>query len=99
MSASPSELPRGSSVGRYVLFDSLGTGAMGRVYAGYDPELDRKIALKMLRPDIAGPGEEFQIRLLREAQALARIEHPNVVTIHDVGEARLLKKEWCGRSE
>jgi serine/threonine protein kinase len=58
---------------------------MGVVYAAYDPELDRKVALKLLR---AGAGDVAAIgrsRLLREAQALARLAHPNVVAIHDVG--------------
>ncbi|MCA9691937.1 MAG: protein kinase, partial [Myxococcales bacterium] len=56
---------------------------MGIVYAAYDRELDRKIALKLLLD--AGRGPEAHDRLLREAQALARISHPNVVSVHEVG--------------
>ncbi len=59
---------------------------MGVVYSAIDPELDRKIALKVLRPvRRALKGSVAQARLLREAQAMARISHPNVVTVHDVG--------------
>jgi eukaryotic-like serine/threonine-protein kinase len=61
---------------------------MGLVYAAYDPELDRKIALKLLLPALEGSNDvstEGRTRLLREAQALARLQHPNVIAIHDVG--------------
>lgn len=54
---------------------------MGVVYAAYDPELDRKIAVKVLAATSSGDNQ----RLLREAQAMARLKHPNVVAIHDVG--------------
>jgi tetratricopeptide (TPR) repeat protein len=83
----PLVLARGTAVGRYLLLDRLGTGGMGVVYAAYDPELDRRIALKLLSPD--GPhgasSPEGQLRLQREARALARLSHPNVVTVYDVG--------------
>jgi tetratricopeptide (TPR) repeat protein len=60
---------------------------MGVVYSAYDPELDRKIALKLLRPDVVGqePIETLRARILREAQAMARLQHPNVLAVHDVG--------------
>ena len=75
-------LTRGTSVGRYLLLEPLGEGGMGVVYSGYDPELDRQIAIKLLKVhDGAGSRE----RLLGEAQALARLSHPNVVAVHDVG--------------
>jgi hypothetical protein len=76
-------LPRGSSVGRYVVLGRLGAGGMGVVYAAYDPELDRRVALKLVLPGIAG--SEGRTRMLREAQALAKLSHPNIVTVHDVG--------------
>ncbi|HEY2514739.1 MAG TPA: serine/threonine-protein kinase [Polyangiaceae bacterium] len=87
-SAPPTDvLPRGTSVGRYVIIDTLGQGGMGVVYAAYDTQLDRKIAIKVLRPEFLGGADttEIEARLLREAQAMARLTHPNVVAIHDVG--------------
>jgi tetratricopeptide (TPR) repeat protein len=77
-------LDRGRSVGRYIVLDVLGAGGMGIVYSAYDPELDRKIALKLLRGD-SPDNDDLQRRLLREAQAMARLSHPNVVTVFDVG--------------
>jgi serine/threonine protein kinase/tetratricopeptide (TPR) repeat protein len=78
-------LERGTHVERYVILKSVGKGGMGVVYAAYDPELDRKVALKLLLPNQEGPEEVGRARLLREAQAMARISHPNVITVHDVG--------------
>jgi tetratricopeptide (TPR) repeat protein len=79
-------LSRGATLARYVVLERIGHGAMGVVYAAYDPELDRQVALKLLRPRGRQP-EELRRRLLREAQALARLSHPNVVAVHDVGTA------------
>ncbi|MBK7824026.1 serine/threonine-protein kinase [Nannocystis sp.] len=74
------EQPR---VGRYTVLRKLGAGGMGVVYAAFDESLDRKVAIKVLRDRQGDP--EGQGRLLREAQALARLSHPNVVGVHDVG--------------
>ena len=84
---SPQSLDRGASIGRYVVLEYLGGGGMGVVYAAYDPELDRKIALKLLRAEVYADQarDEAQQRLLREAQALAKLSHPNVVGVHDLG--------------
>lgn len=79
-------LARGAKLGRYVVLHGLGGGGMGRVYAAYDPELDRSIALKVLRPDRMMRGDDAE-RLRREAQAIARLDHPNVVSVFDVGVA------------
>jgi tetratricopeptide (TPR) repeat protein len=76
---------RGDVVGRYLVLDKVGSGGMGIVYAAYDPELDRKIALKLIRPGVRGRAEVARARLLREAQALARLSHPAVIAVHDVG--------------
>jgi tetratricopeptide (TPR) repeat protein len=79
------ELPPHSQVGRYILLKRLGDGGMGVVYSAYDPDLERKVALKLLRPDAQADSEEARARLLREAQAMARLSHPNIVPIFDVG--------------
>jgi tetratricopeptide (TPR) repeat protein/tRNA A-37 threonylcarbamoyl transferase component Bud32 len=76
-------LVRGAEVGRYVVIDLVGQGAMGQVYAAYDPVLDRKVALKLLHPLIEGA--DARDRLLREAKALAKVSHPNLVGVHDAG--------------
>jgi tetratricopeptide (TPR) repeat protein/predicted Ser/Thr protein kinase len=76
--------PIGSRMGRYVVLSTLGMGAMGVVLAAYDPDLDRKAALKLMRPR-GSRTAVAQARLAREAQALAKLNHPNVVTIYDVG--------------
>lgn len=68
-------------VGRYRVGDELGAGGMGSVYRARDPKLDREVAVKLLHHQ----GTSSQ-RLLREARAVARIQHPNVVAVHDVGE-------------
>jgi tetratricopeptide (TPR) repeat protein/predicted Ser/Thr protein kinase len=80
-------LERGATLGRYVVLHRLGGGGMGVVYTAYDPELDRRVAVKLLRPDAASgvTASEGRTRLLREAQALARLSHPNVVAVHDAG--------------
>ncbi|QRN94362.1 tetratricopeptide repeat protein [Archangium violaceum] len=80
----PPLLSPGSTVSRYVVRERIGSGAMGVVYAADDPELGRRVALKVLRPE-GHHRQELQQRLLREAQALARLSHPNVVTLYDVG--------------
>lgn len=75
-------------IGRFVVLELVGQGGMGRVYAAYDPQLERKVALKILR---APPGGSVDPRARsqtqREAKALARLSHPNVVTVFEVGEA------------
>jgi len=77
-------IDRGETVGRFVLIGLLGRGGMGEVYAAYDPELDRKVAVKILR----GRSSDGEARLLREAQAIAKLQHPNVVVVYDVGSFR-----------
>ena len=83
----PDVLPRGATIGRYVVLGLVGRGGMGDVYAAYDPELDRKIAVKLLRarPSAGQSTSEGRTRLLREAQAIAKLSHGNVVVVYDVG--------------
>ncbi len=80
----PMQLERGRTIGRYVVLYELGSGGMGVVYAAYDPELDRKIALKLLHAD--STSTRGRQRLMREAKAIAKLSHLNVVTVHDVGQ-------------
>ncbi|HTA18067.1 MAG TPA: tetratricopeptide repeat protein [Polyangia bacterium] len=75
-------------IGRYIVLGLLGKGGMGVVYSAYDPELDRKVALKLLRVVHRKKGEDLdakRMRLLREAKAIARLSHPSVVVVYDVG--------------
>jgi len=78
------DLAVGTPIGRYIITGWLGSGGMGRVYAAYDPQLDRKVALKLLRSG-SGADAEKCARLVREAQAVAQLSHPNVVAVHDAG--------------
>jgi tetratricopeptide (TPR) repeat protein len=86
----------GDAIGRYAVLGPIGAGGMGVVYAAYDPELDRRVALKILRGTARGrwshprspPAHgdpEARARLVREAQAMARVPHANVVTVFDAG--------------
>ncbi len=80
-------LPAGSTLGRYVIENLAGEGGMGVVYVAHDPELDRQVALKVLHPSHRDDGDDAvkHKRLLREARALAKLAHPNVVAVYDVG--------------
>jgi tetratricopeptide (TPR) repeat protein len=80
-------LQRGTSIGRYVVLERIGAGNMGVVYRAYDPELDRRVALKLVvvRGSFKRRAAEVKARLMREAQALARVGHPNVIQVYDVG--------------
>ncbi|MEZ4449827.1 MAG: protein kinase [Nannocystaceae bacterium] len=80
--AAPFQLP--PRIDRYVLLRQLGAGGMGSVYLAYDEALSRKVAIKLLNPQVR-ESESVRLRMEREAQALAQISHPNVVQIHDVG--------------
>ena len=74
-------------IGRYEIEETLGRGAMGVVYLARDPLIDRQVALKTLRVDLdAEHVDEFRERFVREARAAGRLNHPGIVTVHDVGE-------------
>ncbi|MEM6992042.1 MAG: serine/threonine-protein kinase [Myxococcota bacterium] len=78
-----STLVEGTHMGRYVIERPLGWGTMGTVYVAYDPDLDRRVALKLLR---GGTSRDRRRALLGEARALAKLTHPNVVAVYDVGQ-------------
>ena len=77
------DIEYGTKIGKFVVVGELGSGGMGVVYAAHDRELDRRVALKVMR---ASSGtDEDRMRMLREGQAMARITHPNVITVFEVG--------------
>jgi tRNA A-37 threonylcarbamoyl transferase component Bud32 len=80
-------LDPGARVGRYVVERRIGRGAMGTVYAANDPDLNRRVAVKLLRAGALSDAarQRTRARLLREAQAMARLSHPEVITVYDVG--------------
>jgi tetratricopeptide (TPR) repeat protein len=78
------QLTPGAQVGRYHVLGAIGRGGMGEVYAAYHPDLDRRIALKVVYAAGAG-GSEHAVRLLREARAIARLSHPHVIQVYDAG--------------
>jgi tetratricopeptide (TPR) repeat protein len=78
-------LAAGTVVGRYTVLGLVGRGGMGEVYAAYDPGLDRRIALKLMSAQGTAKDDNAQDRRTREAQAIAKLSHPNVVIVHDVG--------------
>ncbi len=79
----PEAAPR---IDHFFLHQRIGSGGMGVVYAGYDPRLEPRVAIKILHGMHAGARRTEQELMLREARALARLQHPNVVTVHHVGE-------------
>jgi eukaryotic-like serine/threonine-protein kinase len=82
-SSADAAIERGQNIDRFVVIGLVGRGGMGEVYAAYDPDLDRKVAIKLLRS--RGDKTEGRTRLLREAQAIAKLQHPNVVVVYEVG--------------
>jgi predicted Ser/Thr protein kinase/tetratricopeptide (TPR) repeat protein len=73
------------SIGRYQVIRRMATGGMGALYLARDPDLDRLVAIKLVKDDL-GEDHELRARFAREARAVARLRHPNIVTIFDVGE-------------
>lgn len=82
-----SSVRRGAILGRYTVLEAIGSGGMGNVFAAWDPELHRRVAIKVLHGDLmqSEARQRAQERLRQEAQAAARLAHPNVVAIYDVG--------------
>jgi serine/threonine-protein kinase len=87
MGAAPRTLPE--RIGRYEIRELVGQGAMGRVLLGHDPVLDRDVAVKLLRDDLKILPEQRQTlfeRMQHEARASARVSHPNIIVLHDMGD-------------
>ena len=79
--------PMPTRIGRFVIVRKLGEGGMGVVFDAFDPELERRVAIKLLRAAMRHDrNSQGEARLLREAQTMARLSHPNVVQIYEVGE-------------
>jgi serine/threonine-protein kinase len=75
-------------LGRFEIIGEIGAGAMGKIYEGFDPTINRRVAIKTIRTDIAAiGGERLRQRFLREAQAAGTLNHPNIVTIYQADEA------------
>ncbi|HWB81430.1 MAG TPA: serine/threonine-protein kinase, partial [Nannocystaceae bacterium] len=93
--ADTSSAPVGSTLGRYLVIEELGRGGMGVVLRAYDPKLQREVALKYLRPDLGG--DDLKLGLVHEAQSMAQLSHPNVVSVYDVemdGDTVLIAMEY-----
>ncbi|MBK7864939.1 MAG: serine/threonine protein kinase [Archangiaceae bacterium] len=84
-STAPIAPAAGRRLGRYQLLEAIGAGGMGVVYAAYDPVLERKVALKLVRGDAAAA--EVTERLLREGKSIAQLSHPNIVSVFDMGQS------------
>src|SRR5262252_3980944 len=74
------------AIGKYRILEQIGRGGMGMIFKAHDPMLNRSVALKVISHDIE-IDDELRARFFREAQACARLSHPNIVTVHDMGEA------------
>ena len=77
----------GTEVGQYRIIEKIGAGGMGEVYLAHDTKLDRKVALKFLSFHLS-QDETSRARFTREAKAAAKLDHPNIVPVHEVGEYR-----------
>ncbi|MGH8016303.1 MAG: protein kinase domain-containing protein, partial [Candidatus Zixiibacteriota bacterium] len=78
-------LTKDSKVNHYSILEKIGQGGMGEVFLAHDSKLDRKVALKFLSEEL-GKSEQFRKRFTKEAQSAAKLNHPNIVTVHEVGE-------------
>src|SRR5213080_3774458 len=72
-------------IGKYRVIERIGRGGMGMIYKAHDPLLDRMVALKVISPEVEVT-DELRARFFREAQACAKLSHPNIVTVYDMGE-------------
>jgi len=84
-SVAPVAPAAGRQLGRYVLLEVIGAGGMGVVYSAYDPVLERKVALKLVRKERGAPSAEIENRLMREGKSIAQLQHQNIVSVFDMG--------------
>ena len=80
-------LAAGTHLGHYRILSPLGAGGMGEVYLAEDTRLDRKVALKLLPAEFTQDADRVR-RFVQEAKAASALNHPNIITIHEIGEAR-----------
>ena len=80
----PAQLPP-EAIGKYRIVEPIGRGGMGMIYKARDPVLDRLVALKVISPEVE-VSDDLRARFFREAKACAKLNHPNIVTVHDMGE-------------
>jgi serine/threonine protein kinase len=79
--------PARKTIGRYEICSQLGAGGMGEVYLAHDPKLDRKVALKVLHPDVIADKSGDRVRrFMQEAKAASALNHPNILTIYEIDE-------------
>src|SRR5262249_19030921 len=83
--ADGADLPPGSWVAQYQVLECLGRGGMGRVYRAFDSRLRRPVALKFLAARLV-ESAQARVRFLRAARAASALDHPNLATVHDIGE-------------
>ena len=78
----------GKSIGRYHILEQLGQGGMATVFKAYDTRLEREVAIKIIRKEAFPPEQVGKVlkRFEREAKALAKLDHPNIIKVHDYGE-------------
>ena len=84
--AQPDVWPAGSKIGNFEIISLLGRGGMGEVYRARDSRLKREVAIKFLHPDLSGDKPRRR-RLLQEARSASALNHPGIVTVHEIGES------------
>jgi|SRR5256885_503998 len=83
-------IAQGTRLGRYEIRAQIGAGGMGEVYLAWDTTLDRLVALKILHADVAGDRQRIQ-RFIQEAKAASALNHPNIITVYEIGAAGALR--------
>lgn len=78
-------IPSGTKLGRYEIRSKIGAGGMGEVYLAEDTKLDRQVALKILPNEVSGHEDRVR-RFVREAKAASALNHPNILTVYEIGE-------------